>query len=389
MEKRKRRIHTIVVAVAVIAACLLALITVRFPPNELEEHVRHAPNVEAPHEQVLQVTKDSLAARSVPHIATSLRIGGKERGPSGDLITGDGFRLMSDFVFDETTENPAKTAHDVARCVGSEGHPVVVFVQTHLLSKFLELWLPLTHNCRIRLVTHNSDYSSPWEASNTRWKGGVASSYADQRRDVLENADVELWFAQNAVVVHSKLQPIPIGIENRYNKYGAHYELYAEIGGSMDCKRRPGSVFVSFNVKTNPRERGQALQAATSLGKRTGLVTIYRGVPPKRSTPTQYRSALSNMLAEMCNHEFVLAPHGHGVDTHRLWEALYAGCIPIVLRSAMDHNLLDKLPVLLIDDYAQINASMLRAAAERLTPRWAFARSTMLRRSYWETVFRK
>ena len=35
-------------------------------------------------------------------------------------------------------------------------------------------------------------------------------------------------------------------------------------------------------------------------------------------------------------HKFVVAPRGNGIDTHRLWEALYLGCVPVVGKSALD-----------------------------------------------------
>ena len=32
----------------------------------------------------------------------------------------------------------------------------------------------------------------------------------------------------------------------------------------------------------------------------------------------------------------VAAPRGNGLDTHRLWEALYLGCVPIVQAGPLD-----------------------------------------------------
>lgn len=130
------------------------------------------------------------------------------------------------------------------------------------------------------------------------------------------------------------------------------------------------------------------MQAAKLLAEASpDFVTFYQGAPPKKASPSDYRSALTKMLSEMSKHQFVLAPHGHGVDTHRMWEALYAGCIPIVMRSPMD-VLLETLPVLIVDDYSLVTTALLERSAEQLSGRWDAARKTVLSRRHWMNVVR-
>lgn len=50
---------------------------------------------------------------------------------------------------------------------------------------------------------------------------------------------------------------------------------------------------------------------------------------------------------------YLVSPRGAGESTHRTWESLYAGTIPIVKRSPIDHAL-EMLPVHLVDDYSDI-----------------------------------
>lgn len=63
-------------------------------------------------------------------------------------------------------------------------------------------------------------------------------------------------------------------------------------------------------------------------------------------------------LRDMFNHKFVISPRGNGIDTHRTWEALYLGSIPIMLKNNVSNNWKD-LPVLLIDDWEQVTESFL------------------------------
>ena len=52
-------------------------------------------------------------------------------------------------------------------------------------------------------------------------------------------------------------------------------------------------------------------------------------------------------------HAFSLAPAGHGLDTHRLWEILSLRSVPIVLSSPLD-RLYATLPVVMVRDWAEV-----------------------------------
>jgi len=56
--------------------------------------------------------------------------------------------------------------------------------------------------------------------------------------------------------------------------------------------------------------------------------------------------------------DFVLCPRGNGIDTHRLWETLYMGSIPIVIYSDVHKNLLD-LPILFVNNWNEISYDFL------------------------------
>ena len=56
---------------------------------------------------------------------------------------------------------------------------------------------------------------------------------------------------------------------------------------------------------------------------------------------------------------FVVSPFGNGLDTHRIWEALILGCIPIVCTSPLD-RLYEDLPILIINDWNDVNVKLLQ-----------------------------
>lgn len=71
-------------------------------------------------------------------------------------------------------------------------------------------------------------------------------------------------------------------------------------------------------------------------------------------------------LTEMARHRFVLCPPGNGRDTHRMWEALYAGTIPIVQRHPALSAFSD-LPILFVEDLVSVSPQQLEREYERMT----------------------
>ena len=55
------------------------------------------------------------------------------------------------------------------------------------------------------------------------------------------------------------------------------------------------------------------------------------------------------------DYKFVVSPEGNGVDTHRTYEALLAGCIPIVEANPLMERKYPNMPILWTTDYSEIN----------------------------------
>jgi len=69
----------------------------------------------------------------------------------------------------------------------------------------------------------------------------------------------------------------------------------------------------------------------------------------KRITAWEY-SRLSQQYA------FIACPRGNGIDTHRLWETLYRGSIPVVKRSAWTEMIEELgLPIVQLDSWEEIH----------------------------------
>jgi hypothetical protein len=65
-------------------------------------------------------------------------------------------------------------------------------------------------------------------------------------------------------------------------------------------------------------------------------------------------------LKRLKNYEFCICPEGNGVDTHRLWEAIYLKTVPIVIKSKFTDILIkNNLPLVVIDDWSDLNIEKL------------------------------
>ena len=84
-------------------------------------------------------------------------------------------------------------------------------------------------------------------------------------------------------------------------------------------------------------------------------------------------------LAAITLHRFTLAPHGHGLDTHRLTEIFLMGGIPVVKKSSINSCYDDtdnqvneavprgNLPIVVIDSYESLSREFLEAEWVRIS----------------------
>ena len=60
-------------------------------------------------------------------------------------------------------------------------------------------------------------------------------------------------------------------------------------------------------------------------------------------------------------YKYVISPEGNGIDCHRHYEALLAGCIPIMEKNPLTENKYANLPILWTIDYSEINNEYLES----------------------------
>ncbi len=220
--------------------------------------------------------------------------------------------------------------------------PCNIYLCTDSISRFTTTVLPLL-NSPFNLISGDSDMPIAKE------------NMGEEILAITTHPYLNTWFAQNKLVVHPKIQSLPIGLDfhSRWREptiWGGGYflpssqeiELIQILEDSEPTFSRIPKAYCDW---INSLDRGDRLACKDTID----LNACYL---PSKSLPRAQNWALQ------AQYVFVISPSGVGVDCHRTWEALSLGCIPIVKRYPMS-DLFDHLPVVIVDDWCDINEEFL------------------------------
>jgi len=154
--------------------------------------------------------------------------------------------------------------------------------------------------------------------------------------------------------------PVPLGIADDFCK------LTVKTGFEKTKANR--LLYVNHRVDTFPTVRKPLYQLFSSKDWATTRE------PSEKGNTETYKQ-------ELLDHKFILCPRGNGVDTHRMWEAVYCGVIPVVQWHKTHSGLEGNLPILFVDSYYQVTEDLLNRTYEDFnTKTWNF---DMLKTSWW------
>jgi hypothetical protein len=175
------------------------------------------------------------------------------------------------------------------------------------------------------LVTHHSDYP----IDKIRWSQKPSC--------------IKKWFAINPTVNHPDLIAIPLGLKTHKGAYlEPQYmtEWFAANINTLKLNEKKHNLYCNWNV--------------TNLD-RNNIISALKNNNVKFTHETNL--PFNQYITNMSKHKFVISPPGNGIDCHRTWEALYVGCIPIVIKNYIYNNW--KLPILQVNDFSEITQELL------------------------------
>ena len=90
------------------------------------------------------------------------------------------------------------------------------------------------------------------------------------------------------------------------------------------------------------------------IRRRAAAVEALRANFPEHTVEAEPSLPWRQYLRLLGEHEFSACPRGNGIDTHRIWESLYLGVVPIVERTGLtEHWSACGIPLVLVDDWSE------------------------------------
>jgi len=314
---------------------------------------------------------------------------GTDRRSSSPFISGDGFRAVIPHV-----------CEDANRC---RMDPLAVkngscvFVKTDMFDFFVKEVSNRIQGSYI-IVSHNGDLSAPDGQDDAPRIGMpryitsdiLSREYASGR--LIAHHGQNLWWKKNiSLPLEMQGRPVyshclPIGVENRQYTIGRNVQVYIDALRRNIIHRPPITdeemnnrplLLVAFYPKSRVPDRQSVLHAIGAIpprGKHKPKSTWYN------------ETDLSHLewLDAIGRHKFVLAPFGHGLDTHRITEIFLMGGIPVMRKSTIsscyddtdnefrkrDGTIVKRgsLPLVLLDSWKDLSKERLEAEWERLRP---------------------
>jgi hypothetical protein len=260
---------------------------------------------------------------------------GADRRGAYPFITGDGFRHHCS----------PHICEDGNRC-RMEPEKVkdgdCVFVKTDLFEMFMVNVAPNIKNKYV-LVSHNGDLSAPdgqTDAPRIGMPKYEALPLLQKQYDaglLLAHHGQNTWWRKYGEGGAASKPPfvhcLPIGFENRQYRIGSNPQMYADMLRKNVVNRPERSVqelsarpllLMAFYPKSRVPDRAKVFG------------TLGASWPPKGGTWFNLTDLDHNQwLNGISEHRFVLAPFGHGLDTHRISEILLMGGIPVMRKSSI------------------------------------------------------
>ena len=162
------------------------------------------------------------------------------------------------------------------------------------------------------------------------------------------------WFAINVKRKDPRIVPVPIGVDTHSDMAveNENDKIIYEVSQSQQSYTDT-LAYMNFNVCTYPQERA--------------ILDLYFSEHSWVKSDVNKRIPYQIYCENVRSHKFTFCPRGNGPDTHRLWESIYLGSIPIVLDYPEMSTFFSKLPVLKVKSWLSITDELLEIEYERIS----------------------
>lgn len=193
----------------------------------------------------------------------------------------------------------------------------IIFTNTKYLNDLFYLLNKCSNLKNIKLITHQTDIP------------------ITKKKFSRKPYCVSKWFSINVDYLHENLIPIPLGLANDYSPKNLLSKdiIYSPI------KDKKLQMYLNFNPNTNSKKRNKIYKNYQDSE------IVYIDLP---------NESLKDYAMKLSKNAFILCPWGNGYDTHRFWETIYSGSVPIT-ENHITYNTAKDLPVIFVNDILKVS----------------------------------
>jgi hypothetical protein len=160
------------------------------------------------------------------------------------------------------------------------------------------------------------------------------------------------WFAINLARVDPRIVAIPLGVDTHSDNNFGTGQIIHDVSKTK-VAHADTLAYMNFNVHTYPQERT--------------VLNLYFSELPWVKSDVNKRLSYQTYCENVRAHKFTFCPRGNGPDTHRFWESIYLGSIPIVLDYPEMATFFSKLPCVKVKSWLSITDELLEIEYERIS----------------------
>lgn len=206
---------------------------------------------------------------------------------------------------------------------------------------------------------------------------------------VIENhKNILRFWCQNCTIETNKIKNIPIGLDYHSMSYDTPHLVHGQKHISPivqeqqiidirndflpleECK---STCIANFHLAMDMYKREKVRLPAYNKLKNNSCIKFL-----ERQSRTDYMKELKDVA-------FAICPSGNGLDTHRLWETLILGRIPIVNKTKL--KVYKDLPIVEVEDWEIINEEWLSYQHKNIVEKYGSFNMEKVYLNYWKKLF--
>jgi hypothetical protein len=251
-----------------------------------------------------------------------------------------------------------------------------IFILNDLIPDYISFFISL--NKPFTILSHsNIPYCMPYYTYPN-----VYTSMRNKMDELLNKSQLKAWYTKNPAIIHNKLQILPLGPKWNWNSrdlYGEDREkmmiYYNQLNAESNFHLfKQNLIYTNFSLLTTDSPFfSPHIQLRNNLHSQI-----------KDRFPMEENTDFYTYMDSLKNSKFCFSPPGKGIDTHRTYEALLMGCIPIMVSTPLD-KVFEDLPVIIEDNWSKIDELYLEQKYKELKERKYNFNKLYL--DYWENLF--